>query len=128
MKTGGTLAAEQTRELDLPAGRGQQVDAANDQVDALPRVVHGDRELIRPVAEPVANQHVAALLCRRLLLPAEQRILERLDTGRQAHAPADTVRERQVAIAACARILSARRWSPGRAPPAASERRVQSQA
>ena len=99
------LAAEKTRELDLPAGRRQQIHAANDQVDALAPVVHGDRELIRPVAEPVANQHVAALLRRRLFLPAEQRIFEHLDTRRQAHAPAEAVGQRQVAIAARAGIF-----------------------
>ena len=65
------LAAEQPRETDLTAGRRQQVLAADHQVDALAVVVDGGGELVGPVAEPIADQHVAALPRRILFLRSE---------------------------------------------------------
>ena len=65
------VAAEQARDADLTAGRRQQVASAHDQIDALPEVIDARDELIRPVAEPIANDDVAAL--RRGILRAAAR-------------------------------------------------------
>ncbi len=54
-------SAEKPGQPDLPAGRGQEVFPSNDQLDAVPEVVHRDGELIGPVSQPVADQQVAAL-------------------------------------------------------------------
>ena len=101
---GGNGTAEQPRELNLAAGRRQQIHAADDDIDVLTPVIDRDRELIGPVAEPIANQQVAALPGRRLRLSPEQRIVEHLDGVWQTDPPADTAGQRQAAIAAGTRI------------------------
>jgi hypothetical protein len=93
------LAPEQACEPDLAAGGRQQVFAADHEVDPLSVVVDGDGELIRPVAEPIADHDVAALLRRILFLGAEDFVDEPLDTGVHPYTPSDAVSERQSAIA-----------------------------
>src|SRR5580765_1346958 len=56
-----TLAAEKPRQTDLTGRRWEEVDAANDQVNSLTAVVDRHGKLVGPVAEPIANQHVATL-------------------------------------------------------------------
>ena len=55
------LAADQPGELNLAAGRIEQILAANDEVHVLQPVVDDDRELIRPVAMSIADEQIAAL-------------------------------------------------------------------
>ena len=68
--------------------------------DALQDVVDGGRPLIRPVAEPIANQQVTALQGGLLLLKSAQQIRERLNARRDPHTPVHIVSERDGAIAA----------------------------
>ena len=56
-----TLAADQPGELNLAAGRIEQILAANDEVHVLQPVIDDDGELIRPVAMPIADEQIAAL-------------------------------------------------------------------
>ena len=95
------LAAQEPepREPELPAGRGEQVDAADDEVDLLAPVVDRHGELVRPVAAPIADEQVAALLERVLLLASQPDVVEDLGPLIHAHAPAVAVREGQVALA-----------------------------
>src|SRR4029079_5600982 len=51
----------ETREPNLPAGGGQEIDAANDVRDLLEVVVDRRRPLICPVAEAIADQEITAL-------------------------------------------------------------------
>ena len=60
--------AQEPRELNLPACGVQQIDATHDVSHTLQPVVDDNGKLIRPVAEPVAEQKVAALFGGRLLL------------------------------------------------------------
>ena len=55
----GHLASEQAGEPDLDRRRGQQVAAADDQVDALTLVIDDDREPVGPVPGAVADREVA---------------------------------------------------------------------
>ena len=64
---GGSVAAQQPRELNLPAGGREQIVAADHVRDALHEVVDGGDELVGPVAGAVADEQVAALLGRLLL-------------------------------------------------------------
>ena len=101
MEEGGGLApAEEPGQRDLPAGRVEQILSADDERDALQHVVGGGGPLIRPVAEPIANQQIAALPRRRLLLRPEPQVVETLDPFVHPHPPADAVRHGQPAIAA----------------------------
>jgi len=61
-------AAQQSRQLNLTAGRCEQIDAADHQVHSLDVIVHGRGELIGPVAVAIAREQIAALLGRPLLL------------------------------------------------------------
>ena len=63
--------AQEPGQLKLPAGRLQQIHPSDDMSDALKPVVDDNGELIRPVAVPVAEQHVSALLRGPLLLWAQ---------------------------------------------------------
>src|SRR6516162_4665798 len=99
-KRGRLLAPEQPREADLPAGRRKQILAANHEIDSLAEIVDGDRELIRPVAEAIADQDVSALR-RGVQLPgSEAAIDELLDARIQPHAPAVAIDQRQPTAAA----------------------------
>jgi hypothetical protein len=55
------LAAEQAGELNLPAGRIEEILAAYDEVHLLQPVIDDDGELIGPVAVSIANEQIAAL-------------------------------------------------------------------
>ena len=55
------LAPEQSGELNLPAGRIEEILAAYDKVHVLQPVVHDDGELIGPVTLSIANEQIAAL-------------------------------------------------------------------
>ncbi len=52
---GSGLPANQARQPDLPAGRGQQVLAADDERYTLHRVVDRCHALVGPVPEPIAQ-------------------------------------------------------------------------
>src|SRR3954464_2431570 len=97
-----SLPAQQAGDANLPAGRRQQVLAAYHDVDPLAEIIDTHRELVGPVAETIADQHVSALLRRVLLLPTQALIDERLDAGVHAHAPPGVVSQRQAAVAAVA--------------------------
>src|SRR4051812_23183280 len=96
------LPAEQAGEANLSAGRRQQVLAADHDVNPLPEVVDTHGELVGPVTEPIADQHVTALLRRVLLLATQALVDERLGPGIYAHAPTGIVTQRQAAFAAVA--------------------------
>src|SRR4029079_18638742 len=91
-------AAEQTGELNLPAGGRKKVDAANHQRHALHVVVDGGRELVRPVALAVARKEIAALVRGPLLLGTEPQIDEALNRGLEPNAEADTGAVRESSI------------------------------
>src|SRR6266496_1384901 len=97
-------AAQEACELNLPAGRFQEVVAANHVGHALNVVVHGDRELIRPVPLAIADQQIAALLRGPLLLRSVPEVDEALHRWLESHAESDPRRLRDPAIAAGARI------------------------
>ena len=54
--------AEQAGELNLTAGRIEQVLTANDEIHALQPVIDDDGKLIRPVAVPIADEQISTLL------------------------------------------------------------------
>src|ERR1051326_5731739 len=83
------LASEQPRDLDLAAGRREEVVAANDERHSLHEIVDGRGELIRPVAFAVADDDVAALRRRLLLLRTVPQIVESLDRVVEPHAQGD---------------------------------------
>ena len=91
--------AEQPRQTDLPACRRQQINTANHVGDELQMIVYRHRELIRPVAESIAHQQIAALQVGILFLRAKQLIEETLGTGIHAHAPADAIGQGDVFLA-----------------------------
>src|SRR5947209_8085790 len=95
------VAAEQARELDLAAGRLQQILAADNERDALDDVVDGRGTLIHPVPVAIANQQIAALVGRPLLLRPETEIHESLDRRLEPHAQPDAGAFRDTASAAC---------------------------
>jgi hypothetical protein len=97
-------SAQQPREANLPAGGRQQIDPSDDEVDALPEIVHRDRELVGPVAEPIADEHVTALQRWVLLLRSKPLVDESLDARIDPHAPAMAVNERQSPTAAAAGV------------------------
>jgi transcription termination factor Rho len=106
---GRRSATEEPRDLDLTAGRSQQVDPSNHIVDLLTPVVDGNRELIGPVAVPIAKQHIAALLKGILTLQPEARILKLLDAWIDAQPPAVSVNNRKALVTAQSRIAQLRR-------------------
>ena len=63
-----------------------------DERDALQHVVGRRRPLIGPVAEPIANQQIAALPRRRLLLRPEPQVVEVFDTRVHPNSPSDAIR------------------------------------
>src|SRR5690349_3533828 len=70
--------AEHSGELDLPAGRRQQIETADDEIHVVAHVVDGDRELVRPVAVAVLEEEIAALVGWRLHDLAEGLVHETL--------------------------------------------------
>ena len=99
---GRRRTAEHLCEADLPSGRGEQILAANDEIDPLAAVINRHSELIGPEPVAVAYQQVSALRPRGLLDGAEPRVGEsfraRLDfhssaapcAGRKPSRPAST--------------------------------------
>jgi hypothetical protein len=61
-KRGGLLSPEQAGQLDLAAGRIDQVLTADDEIHSLPPVIDDDRKLIRSVAMAVAEKYVSTFL------------------------------------------------------------------
>ncbi len=78
---GSGVPANQARQPDLPAGRGQQILAANDERHALHGVIDRCHTLVGPVPESIAQQQVATLRRWILLLSAEQLIMEPFEPG-----------------------------------------------
>ena len=98
------VAAEQPRQLNLPARGGEEIDAADHQRHALDVVVDRRRELIRPVAVAIAGQQIAALLGGALLLWTETEIDEALHRWLEPNAQPAARALGEPAVAAGARI------------------------
>src|SRR5688500_6062905 len=109
-KPGRRRPSAKSGEADLAAGRREQTRAANHEADLLLPVVHGDRELVRPVAVPIANQQIGALLRRFLDLRSKPCVHEFLDTRIHPNPPAIAVRQRDPEIAAPAWIAELPGW------------------
>src|SRR5262245_5514541 len=97
-------AAKETRELDLAAGRREQIVAADHMRHTLHPVVHGGDELISPVTGAVAHQEIAALFRRTLLLRSAPKIHEPFDGRFEPDANAEAGTLDQPAIATRAGI------------------------
>ena len=126
-----TVTAKEARDADLPAGRRQQIDSANDHIDFLSPVIHRDRKLVGPVAVSIANQYIAALLCRVLLLDPEHAVLKFLNAGIHPQTPAVAVDEWMMLVAAGSGIVKFDRimcWSSRLPASFAAARREQSHA
>src|SRR5262249_54369489 len=80
---------EEPRELNLAAGRCQQVVAPDDERHTLYMVVNGCGELVRPVAFAIADEQIATLLRRPLLLWTVTQVDEALDARLEPDADAD---------------------------------------
>ncbi len=61
-----TWSSKHSGELDLPAGRREQIEPADDEIHCVVHVVHGHRELVGPVAVAILEEDIAALFRRRL--------------------------------------------------------------
>ncbi len=88
------FASEHTREHALSPDARQQIRAADDHVDRLRIVIHGDGKLVGPVTVTVAHQQVAALRAWLLCLRAEEYVVEVLNVSRELYAA--RVRERRI--------------------------------
>ena len=97
-------APEEPSELNLPACGIQQILAAHHHVHALQPIVDDDRKLIRPAAVPIADEDIAALFVRALLLETQPEIMKTLDGTLRANANAEAGRFRQLLIAARSEI------------------------
>ena len=95
---------EKPRQADLASGGSKQVFATNHEIHVVPHVVDYHRELVRPVAESVAQQKVATLGGRVLRLLAEQPILESLVARLDAESEPSTRIPRQPPIAAASAV------------------------
>jgi len=73
------FSTKQTGDHDLSACGSEYVFPTNDQIDPLLEVVHGDCELICPLALPIHEKQIAALLAGVVFLAPDQQILERYD-------------------------------------------------
>ena len=88
MEDGGRRRApEQAGEPELAAGGGEEILAADHEVDPLFPIVDGDGELIGPLAMAVAHEEIAALCHRVLGLWAEPQIIELLGGPTGHHHP-----------------------------------------
>src|SRR5439155_19225825 len=103
-------ASKKPRELNLASGRRQQIISAHHERDALLEIVDGRRELISPVALAIADEQIAALLVRPLLLQAMAQIDEAFDRSLESHADADAGSFDDAAIATCAWITDLITW------------------
>lgn len=82
-------SSKRARELQLPPSAGQKVFATNDHVDALFHVIDDHCKLVRKVPVPIAQEEVAALTGRMLLLPIQPDVGEVLKSVRHAEATRD---------------------------------------
>jgi len=82
--------AEQPRELDLTSCRIEQIFASNDVGDALQPVIDHSRKVIGPVATPIAQQEIAALIGRALFLRSQSKVVKALDGGYESDTNAGT--------------------------------------
>ncbi|MEY3702346.1 MAG: hypothetical protein RI891_1638, partial [Gemmatimonadota bacterium] len=71
-------APEESRETELASGGGEEILAADHEIDALFPVIDGDGELVGPLTEPVADEEIAALRHRVLGLWPKPQIIEAL--------------------------------------------------
>src|SRR5689334_16975423 len=106
-------AAEQARETNLPTRGCKQIFTADHVGDFLQVIVDGRDELIRPVAEAIAHEQIAALPARVLFLWAEEFVEEFLDARIDSHAPTDIVGERDFFLATRVRIKLALNFAAG---------------
>src|SRR5688572_26160143 len=104
-------ATDEPGQAKLTSRRIEQIDTANDVGYPLRVIVDGHGELIGPVTEAVAHQHVPTLPAGVLFLRAQQFVEEALGAGIHAHAPTDTLSQWNVAVPAGARIHIA--WNVG---------------
>ena len=100
----GLSAAHETSEANLPAGGREQIVAADHVRDALHEVVDGGDELIGPVAGAVADEQVAALLGRLLLLRSLSKIHESLHGRLEPDAQPDAGTIGESTVAAGSRV------------------------
>src|SRR4051812_34900353 len=105
-KTRRLGSPEQPRQLQLAAGRIEQIVPADDERHALLHVVDGHGKLVRPVAVTIADDDVAALLEWALLLRAVAEIDEAFDGWFESNAQTRARPPRKVPIAARAGIRS----------------------
>jgi hypothetical protein len=103
-KCGRVLAAEKSRDPDLAAGRCEEIDTADDVVDALPPIIDRDGELVGPVATPIAEEHVTALLLGILPLRPELVVVELLDARIHPQTPAVAIDQREALVSAQSRV------------------------
>jgi hypothetical protein len=96
--------SEETRQLNLAAGRFQEIVAADDQVHALDPVIDDRCEVIRPVAGAIPHQQIAALIQRLLRLRTMAPIVEPLQGRLQPDSEAQAGRLRQALVGARAGI------------------------
>ncbi len=85
-------SSEKPCQLDLAAGRVEQILTANDDRHALQPVIDDDRKLIGPVSMAIASEEVAALFGRSLLLRAEPKVAETFYCGFEPHPHAQSGR------------------------------------
>src|SRR5687768_6105363 len=97
-------ATDEPGQAKLTSRRIEQIDTADDVGDSLRVIVHRHGELIGPVTEAVADQHVPTLPAGVLLLGTQQLVEEALGAGIHTHAPTDALCQRDVAVPASARI------------------------
>ena len=88
-------APEEPREAKLSTGGGEEILPPDHEIDPLFPVVDGDGELIGPLAEPVADEEVAALRHRVVGLRPEPQIIEPLrPIPRHADSASDLIPDR----------------------------------
>ena len=85
-KNGRILAAQHAGQHDLTPGRGPRIGPPDHQGDALPHVIDGNSELIRPVTIAVSRQKVAALFGWHMDQSAKQGVIEDLSDRGEPHA------------------------------------------
>lgn len=90
MSMAGRTQAERAGEGELPGSGIEQVCAANDVRDALPRVVDYHRELVRKEAIPASHDHIAActpLAAHGALDPIAEHVLAVVDLKARGSGP-----------------------------------------
>ena len=106
-------ASEQPGQGDLTARGFEQIFAPNDVRDAVIEIIDRRGELIRPVAFPIADEKIAALLRRPLLLWTAAQIDETFDRRIQSYAQAHARCVGESAIATCSCVAKLANLAPG---------------